>query len=232
MKIKQWTYLFVVLSCILLLAACGSSGGSGGDQTASPVDDLGSEVTTGIDYVGSAKCIGCHDDFSWSSEVVADYLVGAHVIHSDHISQANAADGCLDCPDPLGDGARLESLIDPANVPADGLAAVGCEACHGAGGDHYGVGPTPVSTPDYTACASCHGELPESHLTFHPEANNIDIKFVASRHFTASVRNEAICAKCHTDAGGKLYKDVTTRDQLLAVVLPVSSDCRTVPYLP
>jgi hypothetical protein len=232
MKIKQWFALFTVLCSVLLLAACGSNSGSGGDQTAAPAaDDLGSDITTGIAYVGTEACIGCHEDFSWSAELATEFLEGTHVIHSTHITQADAADGCLDCHDPIGDGPNLEALIDAANVPAEGLAAVGCEACHGAGGDHYGIGPMPVPKPDYTACASCHSELPDSHLAYHPEANNIDTKFVASRHFTASVRNEAICSKCHTDAGGKLYKDVTTRDQLLAIVLPVLSDaavqCRT-----
>ncbi|MDY0190168.1 MAG: multiheme c-type cytochrome [Desulfuromonas sp.] len=231
MKIRHYFPLFAILCGVLLLTGCGSSGGSGGDQSASSADDLGSDVTTGIDYVGADTCIGCHEDLSWSADEVADFLVGAHVIHSDHITQENAVDGCLDCHDPVGDGPELASFIDAANVPAGGLAAVGCENCHGAGGDHYGVGPMPVAKPDYTACASCHGELPESHLVHHPEANHIDTKFVASRHFTASVRNEAICAKCHTDAGGKLYKDITTRDQLLATVLPVGSDaaiqCRT-----
>jgi len=232
MKVKHWFSFFVVLSSILLLTACGSNSGSGGDQSAAPAeDDLGSDTETGISYVGAATCIGCHEDFSWSSEEVADYLAGAHVIHSDHITQADAADGCLDCHDPIGDGPGLESMIDAANVPADGLAAVGCEACHGAGGDHYGVGPIPMAEPGIAECAACHDELPESHLTYHPEANNIGTNYVASRHYTASVRNEAVCSRCHTDLGGRLYKDVTTNAQLEASVFAVESDepiqCRT-----
>ncbi|MBF0645636.1 hypothetical protein HTZ97_00325 [Desulfuromonas acetoxidans] len=232
MKVKHWFSFFVVLSSILLLTACGSNSGSGGDQSAAPAeDDLGSDTDTGISYVGAATCIGCHEDFSWSSEEVADYLAGAHVIHSDHITQADAADGCLDCHDPIGDGPGLESMIDAANVPADGLAAVGCEACHGAGGDHYGVGPIPMAEPGIAECAACHDELPESHLTYHPEANNIGTNYVASRHYTASVRNEAVCSRCHTDLGGRLYKDVTTKTQLEASVFAVESDeavqCRT-----
>ncbi|MCD6526149.1 MAG: hypothetical protein J7K75_04050 [Desulfuromonas sp.] len=229
MKIKQWLSLFAVISS-MLFAACGSNSGSGGDQTASLADDLGND-NSGIALVGTAVCIGCHEDFSWSAQEVADYLAGKHVVHSSHISQADAADDCLDCHDPIGDSAELETLIDPANVPAEGLAAVGCENCHGAGGDHYGVGPMPVATPDYTVCATCHDELPDSHLSYHPEANFIATKFVASRHFTTTVITEAICSKCHSDEGAKQYKDVTSREQLLAIVLPVATDdpiqCRT-----
>lgn len=231
MKIKQWLALFAVISSIMLLAACGSNSGSGGDQSAAPAaDDLGSD-DAGIKFVGAAVCIGCHEDFSWSDEEVADYLAGKHVVHSTHISQEDEADGCLDCHDPIGDGPNVEGMIDPANVPDGGLVVVGCENCHGAGGDHYGVGPVQMAKPDYTTCATCHDELPDSHLIYHPEANFIGSNFVASRHFTASVRNGAICSKCHTDEGGKLYKGVSTRDQLEVLVMAVDSEdpvqCRT-----
>ncbi len=135
----------------------------------------------------------------------------------------------MKCHDPYGDGPELESLIDPANVPAEGLAAVGCENCHGGGGEHFGVGPIPIAKPGISECATCHDN--DIHHTYHPEADFIASKFLESRHYTASVRNEAICSKCHTDEGGRLYKNVSTRTQLEATVLPVSSDepvqCKT-----
>jgi hypothetical protein len=232
MKIKQWLSLFAVLSSILLLAACGSNSGSGGDQSAAPAaDDKGSDPTTGIEYAGTDKCIGCHDDISWSADIVDAYLMGKHVIHSDHITAADEVDGCLDCHDPIGDGAALEALIDPANVPTEGLAAVGCETCHGAGGDHYGVGPMPNARPEADACAQCHDELPESHLTHHPEANFIASDYFTSGHSGADGRNEAICVKCHNDEGARKYKDVTTWEGL-AATLPIEGathaiQCRT-----
>ena len=227
MRKIQFILLFLAGMIPLALAGCGSSG-SGGDQTAGP--DRGVDPETGIAFVSAATCIDCHDDISFSMDLVAGYLEGKHVVHSSHITQASDPT-CLECHDPLGDGPTLEPLIDPANVPADGLAAVGCENCHGAGGEHFGVGPIPVVQPGIDTCGQCHDELPDSHLTFHPEADFITTNYKESRHFTARVRNEAICSKCHTDEGGKLYKDVTNRTQLLAHVLPVSSDepvqCRT-----
>jgi len=228
---KNLFYLLLLAALIpLALTGCGGSG-SGGDQTAGPDPDV--DVDSGIAYVTAAKCIECHDDFSWSKEIVEDYLAGKHVIHSDHIdaSAEHAEDGCLDCHDPLGDGAGLEALIDPTDVPEGGLAAVGCENCHGPGGDHFGVGPIPMAEPGIDECGKCHDTLPSSHLPHHPEADNITTNFLESRHYTASVRNEAVCAKCHTDEGGRLYKDVSTKTQLEATVFPVASDepvqCRT-----
>ncbi|MEW6429742.1 MAG: multiheme c-type cytochrome [Thermodesulfobacteriota bacterium] len=251
------------------LPGCGSSGGSGGNQTAgagaggaavgavsgvaavlagsstvAAIGGAGATLATvtqtnaaqAITPIGADQCINCHQDFSWSAAEVAAYLAGPHVIHSTHISQSDKNDpaGCLNCHDPIGDGPTLEALINAANVPNDatdkGLAAVGCEACHGAGGQHYGTGPIPNATPDNTTCAACHETLPANHLTFHPEADNIGSKYAASPHASAP-RNSAVCVKCHSDEGGRLYKDVTTVAQLETIVLPVAVaspvQCRT-----
>ncbi len=231
MKVKQWFSFCALLCSILLLSACGSNSGSGGDKTAPPAaGDKGSDAA-GIKYAGTDKCIGCHNDFSWSADIVDAYLMGKHVIHSDHITAANKVDGCLVCHDPIGDGPALETLISAANVPTAGLTVIGCEACHGAGGDHYGVGPMPIAKPGIDACAQCHDKLPEGHLIHHPEADMISSNFIESRHVTASVRNSAVCSKCHTDVGGRLYKDVSTKTQLMASVMAVDStapvQCKT-----
>ncbi|MDT8420436.1 MAG: cytochrome c3 family protein [Desulfuromonadales bacterium] len=223
--------ILVLIFAILLSATlwgCGSNRDSSGTQTTG--GELGNDPVTGVAYVGAATCIGCHAGFSWSEKEIADYLAGKHVIHSDHIT-AESEPYCLECHDAIGDGPGLESLIDPADVPAEGLAAVGCENCHGAGGDHFGIGPIPVPSPDAATCGQCHDTIPDSHIPHHPEAQGIFTKYTASRHATASVRNEAVCSKCHTDEGGRLYKDVTTVEQLEGMVLPQpvgsSVQCRT-----
>lgn len=219
--------VMMVTLALMTLWGCGSSRDSGGSTTTSNVD-LGTDQTTGLAYVGAATCIGCHQGFSWSAAAVQNYLEGKHVIHSDHI---NAASGdCLKCHDPIGDGPTLESLISAANVPAEGLAAVGCENCHGAGGQHYGVGPIPAAEPDFNACGKCHNAEMD-HNAYHPEGDNILEDYVASPHAASGDRPQAVCAKCHTDEGGRLYRNVNSRSRLETVVLPVENasaiQCRT-----
>ena len=233
MQRKMFTWIALVSVALLVLGGCGSNKDSGGDSTTGTPGSFGTDAN-GIVYVGASTCIGCHEDFSWSSEIVAKFLASTHVIHSTHI-EASSEELCLSCHDPIGDGITLESYIDPANVPADGLAAVTCEDCHGAGGEHYGVGPIPAATPDYNACGQCHNDgwttIFPPHIAHHPEGNNIVEDYVTSAHFDASGRNEPICVKCHNDEGGRKYKDVTTYAALSAT-LPIEGEthsiqCRT-----
>lgn len=233
MKVRR---LFIWIGYVLglmLLAACGSSGGSGGDQSAGETGTFGINSDS-VQLVGAATCIGCHEDFSWSAEEVDNYLAGKHVIHSDHIDAAADA-SCLECHDSIGDGFTLEEMLDPAHVPAAGLAAVTCEDCHGAGGEHFGVGPMPVAQPDVEACTKCHNdEIPESHAAYHPEAMNIAAEFAASPHAKSLGDNDewyfvegsttdvrARCAKCHSDRGAKIYRDTDAGyDDLSHLLLP------------
>jgi len=227
MQIKRFTFWTALLLSAAMFWGCGSNGG-GGDSLSdnqNPVDPV-----TGISFVMSTGCIDCHEGFAWSDEEVSAFLQGKHVIHSDHIN-AESGEECLACHDPIGDGAGLAGLIDSENVPAEGLAAVGCENCHGAGAEHYGHGPMPYPTPNYEVCAKCHDTLPDSHLPHHPEANNIGTKFADSAHAGSGDRNEAICVKCHTDEGGRAYKEVVSVAALETVALPRQSaspvQCRT-----
>jgi hypothetical protein len=172
----------------------------------------GSTTITEATLAGAGNCVGCHEEADLSTaaspQAVTDYLAGKHVIHSDHINAAAEA-GCLECHDPLGDGPSLEKYITDANdIPIEGLAAVTCETCHGGGGDHVsGQLPVPYVTPDYNRCGQCHNANVDHH-TYHPEADNIVEKVSASPHVTGVRKTETPCAKCHSDEGAKLYKNV------------------------
>lgn len=239
---KEYTmivnYKVLLGALIVLVSLWGCSSSGSGGNSAAP-DELQDEVFSS-DLVGAALCINCHRDpgvfddpefGARSRDIVQKYLSGVHVIHSSHINAESGA-FCLGCHDPNGDGPLLEPLINPADVPAEGLAAVTCEVCHGSGSNHWGIGPMPDGTPNYDVCGQCHNDtLPDSHLPFHPEGDNVLGRYLASRHFTAGVINDRICSRCHTDKGARIYRTVETRTGLMNEVEPVDSDepvqCRT-----
>lgn len=220
-RVESGLFSSVALAILIGFAlACGGGGGGEGDG-------IGTGTTA-----GGGACISCHEDFSWSAQIVADFLAGKHVVHSSHITAADAPDGCLACHDPKSDGPDIEQYIAAADIPAGGLAAVGCENCHGDGGEHYGAGPIPVARPGAAECGACHDALPSgSHITYHPEADNIYTDYAASKHAESGDRNEVKCVKCHTDEGGRAYKAVETAEMLAAVTLPLDTaspiQCRT-----
>ncbi|PLY03915.1 MAG: hypothetical protein C0624_06480 [Desulfuromonas sp.] len=76
----------------------------------------------------------------------------------------------------------------------------------------------PIPNPGAATCGECHSTLPDSHLGYHPEANNLVEAYLASPHATSindhnyvegsDTDVRARCSKCHTDEGAKLYKDI------------------------
>jgi hypothetical protein len=74
----------------------------------------------------------------------------------------------------------------------------GCEACHGGGGQHNGVGPIPYPDPyadNGVRCASCHtGNY----------ATNAPTKFAGSKHANMVIEEGSSCRRCHTHEGGVL----------------------------
>ena len=214
-----WAMVPLVL---LALYGCGSSSKDG--QTSSSNGSLGTD-SAGVAYVGATTCINCHQSFDWSKQYVSDYLQGKHVIHSTHVDASMGPDGCLNCHDPIGDGKYLAGLKDAngnyiiprSDIPAAGLAAVTCEACHGAGGQHYGTGPIANPTPDFNTCGKCHNST-FFHIQYHPEGGSIVENFINSPHahsinshnyVSGSTTDvQALCSRCHTDEGARLYKTV------------------------
>lgn len=188
---KFRSFLFFSLGILVLLAlsGCGSGYSARSQSQITNTSPFGTDPTTGIAYVGASICINCHKTVNIpgtgiSNDIVFNFLSGEHVIHSTHInSVANTAvtlpsgqpGECATCHNPIGDGYTIQGLVPASDLPDQGdLFAVTCEACHGPGGHHYGTGPIPNPTPDWTACGntnvgSCHAGPKDDHITYHPE---------------------------------------------------------------
>lgn len=207
---KKQRMAILTLSATALLCGCGSSGGGGDDPTPPPRI---------IAYTGSSGCIACHEDYDFSADIVAGYLESKHLVHSTDITAASGA-ACLECHDPVGEGPTLESFVPASAIPVTGLAAVGCENCHGPGGDHYGVGPIPVRHPGVDACGKCHKAFPAGIAGHAGQTDDLLVKYRSSEH-AATLKGvpSDLCSRCHSDEGFRTFIDSTIgmdADQLSA----------------
>jgi len=141
-------------------------------------------------------------------------------------------DCTTECHDQLGDGELLDDFWEEAGIDYLGRVnrpVIGCESCHGEGGKHFGIGEMQYPRPDPERCGQCHNE-DFDHNMFNPEGDNIVEDYLASPHadsineFTYADGSEtdvqARCAKCHTDEGARLYKDVSGGHDELEEQLP------------
>ncbi|MHB8713867.1 MAG: hypothetical protein ACYDAI_09950 [Trichloromonadaceae bacterium] len=142
MRIKN----FALLTAALLLATmtgCGSSRESDGAQTAPTVDVVGGAQTLGI-----TNCASCHNS---GTGVTADWLASRHANLNATPNTTNLT--CTVCHDRTGDG----QLMSAAFAGQTNRNVVGCEACHGGGEFHFGLGLLPFPSPGPAQCGVCHG---------------------------------------------------------------------------
>jgi hypothetical protein len=142
-------------------------------------------LPTTASYVGSAACQSCH------AAEHATWAKGAHARALESLAakgKAESAD-CLRC--------HTTGFGRPGGFPADarpsahpGLAHVGCESCHGPGGDHVKEGAerigTIVSLGDkcdscavMQVCGACHDAANDPGFEFEHEK-----KIAAQKHGT------------------------------------------------
>ena len=111
---------------------------------------------------------------------------------------------CIQCHsavvDPLtGEGiVQQYELTSPHKDSPHANKGNGCEACHGGGAQHNGVGPIPYPNPfagNGKRCTACHNGA---------FATNAPTKFADSKHATGPIEDGEPCRRCHTHEGAVL----------------------------
>jgi hypothetical protein len=141
-------------------------------------------------YIGVAKCKTCHKTAAQGEQFVIweksqhakayETLAGDEakaIAKEKGIEDPQKADECLQCH-VTGHGAAAE-LLGPKYLATDG---VGCESCHGAGGDYYKKKTMVAITtgemdraevglikPDEKTCTGCHNDKSPSFEGFDYE---------------------------------------------------------------
>jgi peroxiredoxin len=165
----------------------------------------GELLPTRAAYVGSEACRSCH------ATEYDTWLAHRHARATESLAGAGKASdaACLRC--------HTTGFGQPGGFPRDGaagahadLARVGCESCHGPGGDHLKEGASPIGTilalgdkcdscVILQICGSCHDEANDPGFEFEVEA-----KIEAQRHGTTepgSGRPKGASASHRTPAG-------------------------------
>ncbi|MBI5740803.1 MAG: hypothetical protein HZA16_08780 [Nitrospirae bacterium] len=229
----------VVMVPLVMLSGCGGGGGG------SAGSDSGSSPASGS-YVGITECYGCHADgvsvgsaagivaasaSCCSTNIFSIWKNGPHGNYegTDYAGSPSFADltgsGCSTCHDELGDGMLLDEYYLRTGISFLGTVdrpVVGCESCHGSGGNHFGIGAIPYAAPGADICGNCHDDnthVSDTYVTDYLESGSIYTDYLASPH-AGSINSEiyaagsttdsmAACSKCHTDEGAREYKDIS-----------------------
>ena len=248
--ILKWAIFLIPVS--VLFIACGVGGGSENHYA-------GNGESVSQSGLGIAECYSCHADGAMllnagsSQNIFSKWLYGPHgnyegMYHADNginnegfpsfgYNGLGSDPVCTTiCHDQTGDGENLAGNYAKSGLTFLGIVnrpVISCESCHGSGDNHYAIGPIPYPIPGADMCGQCHNDQLDqigTHMTYHPESDNIYADYQASPHAT-SINNyiyetgsttdvKALCSKCHTDEGARFYKDTQAGHNQLAVEIP------------
>ena len=206
MKRHRGLFILTVFAVASLLVGCG-------DKSSSLDVGGGGGVAATATAVGIDVCNNCHANSAVNGEAIfLGWSLSRHGNSNDSPSYPLSAI-CIPCHDPDGDSAELIGYAGPGSTPAP-RNVVGCEACHGGGSLHFGVGPigfyaqvaTAGRSAQYNTCIPCHPDSsPYYSLTTYPERNILDTHFDnGARAVGSDIQGyvlrpalETACTDCH-----------------------------------
>ena len=155
-----------LLMASIVIAGCGSS-----------TRETPGEQEAGVATIGFTECFNCHSDAQNPSGLRKPFgdLTGEGWLQSRHAnfnSTPNSTSAtCTICHDELGDGNLIGPFYQETGNNIFGIAnrnIIGCESCHGGGGNHWGIGPLGndfSKMSDFGVCTKCHKLSDPFHST-------------------------------------------------------------------
>ncbi|NIS60988.1 MAG: hypothetical protein GTO13_09890 [Proteobacteria bacterium] len=204
----------------LLILTLAGCGGGGKDYPA--------DVSTQAQFVGATNCSQCH------TATYDDWLDTPHALARANLPSADRDNPvCLQCH----------------NTTQNPLDGVQCEACHGPGGLHFGIGPIELSYQE-TVCQDCHtneAALSASHSEVYPQwamSGHADELAAAWQEFSDeatgtrkstypiemsnSSDGNFVCFQCHNGIGSLSYiKDTILTPAATTVEENATAECAT-----
>lgn len=236
MKKHHGLYAITALALAALLAGCWGSDKSTSLELTQTGNIVAAAAAVGID-----KCHNCHSSNAvnavkifddWASSRHAnldnsfdayDNSLGATNYHGILPPyDADEAATCGVCHDPNGDSANIAKYSGSGSGTTV-RNVVGCEACHGGGEQHFGVGPiggpstgfyavaaTTGQSSQYNTCTKCHEETSTEHAEAYRKISDTHFDD-ADRVVGADIQGYAIrksadtaCVDCHNPHTAKL----------------------------
>lgn len=213
MKRHRIGIALLMLATSALLAGCwGSSKDTALNISAGEEFPLATATSVGVD-----KCYTCHSAWRRAGE---DNTIFNNWLKSKHGTPAGSHVGasCNPCHNPAGEDQSRILVLGPDGSPILGTGAgVGCEACHGNGSEHNGIGPigsmangyfakpaTAGQSSQYNTCTGCHLLPPGRHST-SPNRWIIDTHFDnGARAVGSNIQGYVLrkplntsCSECH-----------------------------------
>jgi len=153
----------------------------------------GRDAQSASNWVGTQTCINCHNTWLDNNPATEDVASGAVSLDYPPLNLASSRTGDPWYSIPEGWTASIH------NVPASDLQAtdeVACEACHGSGQAHFGMGSIPTPIPNIKTCQGCHKppffEIAEFLKTSHANPNNKPRRFFDQPSFGVTQAKERI----------------------------------------
>lgn len=153
-----------IMIVLFFIQACGSS-----------KKDSSGESAPAVGIIGFLECFNCHADavnpaalrkVFGDTSAVDGWADSGHANGDNNPSLPLPADICSTCHADITDdiagfvGKTGNTIFGTVNKPV-----IGCESCHGAGGNHFGLGPLGndlANTDIFALCTTCH-ELDTFH---------------------------------------------------------------------